>query len=61
MQKKGERQDRPMEHQELPPNRRRRHRTRAEILKEAYLPYLFPLAAAVLILLLIIGAMVRGG
>lgn len=51
-----------MEDRELFPQERRPHRrrkTRSEIFKEAYLPYLILLAAAVLILILIIGALTR--
>ncbi len=50
-----------MENQERPIRRRRKRRTRAEIIKEAYLPYLFLMAAAVMIIIFIIGALVRGG
>lgn len=39
---------------------RRRRKTKAEIIKEAYLPYLFLLGAAILIVIFIIGALVRG-
>ena len=39
---------------------RRRRKTKMEIIKEAYLPYLFLLGAAVLIIIFIIGALVRG-
>lgn len=39
---------------------RRRRKTKMEIIKEAYLPYLFLMAAAVLIIIFIIGALVRG-
>ncbi len=49
-----------MENQNPPRRTRRPRRTRAEIIKEAYLPYLFLMAAAVLIILFIIGALVRG-
>lgn len=39
---------------------RKRRKTQMEIIKESYLPYLFLMAAAVLILVFIIGALVRG-
>ncbi len=39
---------------------RRRRKTRMEIIKESYLPYAFLLAAAVMILIFIIGALARG-
>lgn len=39
---------------------RKRRKTKAEILKETYLPYMFLLGAAVLIVIFIIGALVRG-
>ena len=42
------------------PHPHRRHRTRAEMFKEAYLPYLILLAAAVLIIVFIVGAITRG-
>ena len=42
------------------PHPHRRHRTRAELFKEAYLPYLILLAAAVLIIVFIVGAITRG-
>lgn len=38
---------------------RRRRKTKAELFKEAYLPYLILLAAAVLIVCFIIGALAR--
>ena len=44
--------------QEQPPRRRRK--TKEEILKQTYLPYMFLLGAAVLIVIFIIGALVRG-
>ncbi len=40
-------------------NSRRRRKTKAEIIKEAYLPYIFLMLAAVLIVIFIIGALVR--
>ena len=40
--------------------RRRRRKTKMEIFKEAYLPYLILLLAVVLILVMIIGAVTRG-
>ena len=44
------------------PTRRPRkpRKSKWEIIKEAYLPYLFLAAAAVLIVIFIIGALVRG-
>jgi len=39
---------------------RRPRKTRSEIIKEAYLPYIFLMAAAVLIIIFIIGALTRG-
>lgn len=39
---------------------RRRHKTKWETFKEASLPYIILMAAAVLILIFIIGAVVRG-
>ena len=39
---------------------RRRHKTKWETFKEASLPYIILMAAAVLILIIIIGAVVRG-
>ena len=41
------------------PRPRRRRRTQMEIMKEAYLPYVFLLAAAVIIVIFIIGALIR--
>ena len=41
------------------PNVRRRRKTRAQIIKEAYLPYIILMAAALLIVIFIIGALVR--
>ncbi len=38
----------------------RRRKTGLEILKEAYLPYLILLLAAIIIVIFIIGALVRG-
>lgn len=40
---------------------RRRHRTKQELFKEAYLPYLILLAAAILILSFIIGTIQTAG
>ena len=42
------------------PPRRRRHRTRWELFKEAYLPYIILGVAAVIILIFIVGAWSRG-
>lgn len=39
---------------------RRRRRTQMEIIKEAYLPYIFLMTAVLLIVIFIIGALVRG-
>lgn len=41
------------------PKARRRQKTKMEIIKEAYLPYIFLMSAAVLIIIFIIGALVR--
>lgn len=41
------------------PRPRRRRKTKIEIIKEAYLPYVFLLAAAIIIVIFIIGALVR--
>lgn len=41
------------------PKPRRRRKTKMEIIKESYLPYIFLMAAAVLIVIFIIGALVR--
>ena len=41
------------------PNVRRRRKTRAQIIKEGYLPYIILMAAALLIIIFIIGALVR--
>lgn len=38
---------------------RRRKKTKLEIIKEVYLPYVFLLAAAVIIVIFIIGALIR--
>ena len=40
--------------------RRRKRKTKMQIIKEAYLPYIFLMAAALLILIFIIGALIRG-
>ena len=40
--------------------RRRKRQTKMQIIKEAYLPYIFLMAAALLILIFIIGALIRG-
>ncbi len=39
---------------------RRRRKTQMEIIKESYLPYIFLMTAALLIVVFIIGALVRG-
>ncbi len=39
---------------------RRRRRTKAEIIKESYLPYIFLMAAALICLIFILGAIIRG-
>ena len=39
---------------------RRRRKTKMEILKESYLPYIFLMAAALICLIFIIGALIRG-
>ena len=39
---------------------RKRRKTKEEILKQTYLPYMFLLGAAILIVIFIIGALVRG-
>ena len=49
-----------MDEQLQSPRPRRRRRTQAEIIKEAYLPYIFLMSAALLIIIFIIGALVRG-
>lgn len=41
--------------------RRRPRRTKTDIIKEAYLPYIFLMAAAVIIIIFIIGALIRSG
>jgi len=41
------------------PRERRRRKTKMELFKEAYLPYIILLAAIVLILIFIVGALVR--
>ena len=43
-----------------PPRAPRRRRTRDEIIKESYLPYIFLMAAALICLIFIIGALIRG-
>lgn len=40
--------------------RRRKRKTKMQIIKEAYLPYIFLMAAALLIVIFIIGALIRG-
>jgi hypothetical protein len=39
----------------------RRRKSKMEVFKEAYLPYLILMAAAVLIIIFIIGALIRDG
>ena len=39
---------------------RRRRKTKMEVIKESYLPYLFLMGAAVICLIFIIGALIRG-
>ncbi|MDD6200041.1 MAG: hypothetical protein PUB93_02095 [Firmicutes bacterium] len=39
---------------------RRRRKTKAEIFREAYLPYIILMAAAVLIVIFLLGAALRG-
>ena len=46
--------------QQEQPRQRRRRKSKLEILKETYFPYMFLLGAAVLIIIFIIGALVRG-
>lgn len=41
------------------PRPRRRRKTKMEIIKETYLPYVFLLAAAIIIIIFIIGALAR--
>lgn len=43
------------------PRPQRRHKPQSEVFKEVYLPYLILLAAAILIIIFIIGAVTRGG
>ena len=47
----------------LPPERKshKQRKNKAEIIKEAYLPYLFLMLAALLIIIFIIGALIRNG
>lgn len=47
-----------MEEQTVPGHRRRK-KTKTELFKEAYLPYIILMAAALLIVIFIIGALVR--
>ena len=42
------------------PRPRKRRKTKEEIIKETYLPYMFLLGAALLIVIFIIGALIRG-
>ena len=39
---------------------RRRQKTKMEIIKESYLPYIFLMAAALICLIFILGALFRG-
>lgn len=43
-----------------PTSPRRRRRTKAEIIKESYLPYIFLMAGALICLIFILGAIIRG-
>ena len=43
-----------------PAPRRRKPKTKMQIIKEAYLPYIFLMVAALLIVIFIIGALIRG-
>ena len=43
-----------------PAPRRRKRKTKMQIIKEAYLPYIFLMVAALLIVVCIIGALIRG-
>lgn len=42
------------------PRPRRRRKTQMEIIKEAFLPYIFLMSAALLIIIFIVGALIRG-
>lgn len=46
--------------EQLQSPRPRRRKTQMEIIKEAYLPYIFLMSAALLIVIFIIGALIRG-
>ena len=46
--------------EQLQSNRPRRRKTQMEMIKEAYLPYIFLMSAALLIVIFIIGALIRG-
>lgn len=46
------------EQQSIPSRRRRK--TKMEIIKESYLPYIFLMAAALICLIFILGALFRG-
>lgn len=46
--------------EQQPTPTRRRRKTKMEIIKESYLPYIFLMAAALICLVFIIGALVRG-
>ena len=48
----------PAEERPNPPRRRRK--TKMEVIKESYLPYIFLMTAALLCLIFIIGALIRG-
>ena len=49
-----------MDEQSLSPRPRRRRKTQMEIIKAAYLPYIFLMSAALMIVIFIIGALIRG-
>ena len=46
--------------EQRPISPRRRRKTKMEIIKESYLPYIFLMAAALICLIFIIGALIRG-
>ncbi len=48
-----------MEQQQANPRRKKR-RTKMDIIKEEYLPYVFLMTAALLIVIFIVGALTRG-
>jgi len=51
-------EDQPLTQQ--PAHSRRRRKTKMEIIKESYLPYIFLMTAALICLIFIIGALIRG-